>query len=47
MKREAIEKAQFGGHFAKSIGGPGHFEYLFGGHFAKLFGDHFVEISQP
>ena len=47
MKREAIEKAQFDGRFAKSIGGPGHFEYLFGGHFAKLFGDHFVEISQP
>ena len=47
MKREAIEKAQFGGHFAKSVGGPGHFEYLCGGHFAKLFGGHFVEISQP
>ena len=47
-KREAIEKTQFGGRFAKSIGGPGHFAYLLGGHFAKLFaGGHFLKISQP
>ena len=48
MKREAVEKTQFGaGRFAKSIGGPGRFEYLIGGHFAKLFGSHFAKISQP
>ena len=39
MKKEAIEKTQFGG--------PGHFAHLFGGHFAKLFDGHFVKISQP
>ena len=48
MKREAIEKTQFAGRFAKLIGGPGHFAYLLGGHFAKLFaGGHFLKISQP